>query len=300
VITDIWRSGCTNYNTALRKCAEHETLSKGRLLTGITYIHEPKVSILLTGTCSQFEKLVPSVENGFFSRLNILMVRESQKFDGSVFLPGDEGQETERIYNYWGAQLKHWYDNHNLNDNPIEFQLTAEQAQKIGQVMESEYGAYLKQLGDGFHATIVRNAITHVRVACILTVLRNIGAGAQVGSDPACYPLQGALEGSDPIALSCSDEDFETAMVISTKLLLNAADAYNQIGGKEQLAVPDVKGCYQKDTFLASLPEAFSTGECIKHGQQMGVSERSCKRWLSNWTEVGTLKHVHGQYEKIA
>jgi len=228
--------------------------------------------------------LVPSVENGFFSRLNILMVRESQKFDGSVFLPGNEGQETERIYNYWGAQLKHWYDNHNLNDNPIEFQLTAEQAQKIGQVMESEYGAYLKQLGDGFHATIVRNAITHVRVACILSVLRHLNDNHNDNQNQ----------------LVCTDEDFETAMVISTKLLLNAADAYNQIGGKDQLAVPEVKGCYQKETFLASLPQAFSTGECVKQAQVMGVSERTCKRWLCDWTEVGTLKHVHGQYEKIA
>jgi len=233
---------------------------------------------------------VPSVENGFFSRLNILMVRESQKFDGSVFMPGNEGQETERIYNYWAAQLKKWYENANVNANanPIEFQLTAEQAQKIGAVMESEYGAYLKQLGDGFHATIVRNAITHVRVACILTVLRSL----TTPPSPLC---KGDVE-----CLVCSDEDFETAMVISTKLLLNAADAYNQIGGQNQLAVPEVKGSYQKETFLASLPEAFSTGECVKQGQQMGISERSCKRWLSNWAEVGTLKHVHGQYEKIA
>lgn len=281
VITDIWRNSCTNYNTALRKCAEHETLSKGRIITGITTIATPKVSVLLTGTCNQFEKLVPSVENGFFSRLNILMVRESQPFDGSVFMPSNEGQETERIYGYWATQLKQWHDK---CTEPITFSLTAEQAQRIGKVMESEYGEYLRQLGDGFHATIVRNAITHVRVACILTVLRQLAAPSVEGD-----------------VLTCSNEDFETAMVISTKLLLNAADAYNQIGGKDQLAIPEVKGSYQKETFLASLPNSFTTGECVKQGQQMGVSRRSSERWLQNWIETGVLQKADfGKYAKIS
>lgn len=307
VITDIWRNSCSNYNTALRKCAEHETLSKGRLLAGITYIYEPKVSVLLTGTCNQFSQLVPSVENGFFSRLNILMVRESQKFDGSVFMPGNEGQEAERIYNYWGSQLERWYDTHTADsvlsattrggsrydteqssydnqDRGVEFCLTAEQAQKIGQVMESEYGAYLSQLGDGFHATIVRNAITHMRVACILSVMRSLNN-----------------DNHNDNCLVCTDEDFEAAMVISTKLLLNAADAYNQIGGQTQLAVPEVKGCYQKDTFLASLPASFSTGECIKLASQMGAAEKTARRWIEAWIETGVLqKTAYGHFQKIA
>ena len=287
VITDIWKSSCTNYNTALRKCAEHETLSKGRINSGVTYIQEPKVSVLLTGTCSQFEKLVPSVENGFFSRLNMLMVRESQPFDGSVFMPSNAGQETEHIYGYWAAQLKKWYDNATENRG-IEFCLTAEQAQRIGAVMESEYGTYLQQLGDGFHATIVRNAITHVRVACILSVLRSL-----------THNPSSEGEGSQKRWV-CRDEDFETAMVISTKLLLNAADAYNQIGGKDQLAVPEVKGSYQKSTFLASLPAEFSTGECVILAQQMGASRRSAERWLQQWVEIGVLqKNEFGQYAKI-
>lgn len=298
VITDIWRTNCANYNTALRKSAEHETLSKSRVRDGVKEICEPKVSALLTGTCGQFQTLVPSVENGFFSRLNILMVRECQKFDGSVFMPGNEGQETERIYNYWATQLKGWHDNvnENVNENEnenengnengkggIEFCLTVEQAQRIGTVMESEYGTYLHQLGDGFHATIVRNGITHMRVACILSVLRQLNTNVNAKQ------------------LVCTDEDFATAMVISTKLLLNAADAYNQIGGHEQSAIPAARGSYQKDTFFASLPTAFSTGECVKLACQMGVSERMAKYWLVEWSNHGLIKHAsHGQYKKAA
>lgn len=284
VITDVWRTSCTNYNTALRKAAEHETLNKSRMMAGVTEIDCPKVSVLLTGTCSQFQALVPSVENGFFSRLNILIVRDNPPFDGSVFLPNNEGTEAERIFRFWGTQFKQWYMSHN---QPTEFKLTEEQAKQAGPMMESEYGEYLRQLGDGFHATIVRNGITLMRTAAILSVLRAIDTNDHV---------EGHFS-----ELVCKDKDFETAMVISTKLLLNAADAYNQIGGKQQPAIPKQKGCYEKDTFLASLPEAFTTGDCIKQAARMGISRRSTERWLQTWTETGVLnKEAHGMFSKIS
>jgi len=110
---------------------------------------------------------------------------------------------------------------------------------------------------------------------------------------------KGGLTSNSVSGLTCSDEDFETAMVISTKLLLNAADAYNQIGGKDQPSVPEVKGSYQKDTFLASLPTSFSTGECVKQAQVMGVSERMAKYWLVDWSDKGIIQHTsHGHLQK--
>lgn len=299
VITDIWRSSCNNYNTALRKAAEHETLSKSRVSTGATEIACPKVSVLLTGTCSQFQALVPSVENGFFSRLNMLMVRDSQAFDGSVFMPTHEGAEAEKIFNYRGAQLKQWHTTHN---EPIEFSLTEAQAMKIGSVMESEYGEFLRQLGEGFHATIVRNGITLMRIAAILSVLRSIGSSEKAAGSKGLSKdsAEEESEGTN-LTMVCTDEDFETAMVISTKLLLNAADAYNQIGGQNQAAVPEQKGSYQKETFLASLPKAFTTGECVKQAAQMGTCERTVYRWMQSWQETGIIaKNAHGVYEKTA
>ena len=69
VITDIWKAGAANYNTALRKAAEHEPISRNRV-KGASEIKTPKLSMLLTGTFGQYKALVPSVENGYFSRLH--------------------------------------------------------------------------------------------------------------------------------------------------------------------------------------------------------------------------------------
>ena len=302
VITDIWKGGAMSYNTALRKAAEHETLSKNRINSGQTEIACPKVGMMLTGTFSQFKALVPSVENGFFSRLMTVVVREHQDFDGSVFQPTNEGAEVEALIGRLAMQVKtlalrlntqstiatqvaHYPQSTIHNSPEIEFRLTPEQASLLGQVMEKEYKEYVRVLGDGFHATVVRNGINVMRIALVLSVLRNGFDISRSASD----------------SIVCSEEDFQTAMVIGTKMLLHAADAYNQITEENKEAVPSIKGSYQKETFFVSLPDEFSTGECEQHGTRLGVCSRTIRRWIERWTETGQItKTEYGHYQKTA
>lgn len=287
VITDIWKSGAMSYNTALRKAAEHEPLSKNRVRDGQTEIICPKVGMMLTGTFSQFRALVPSVENGFFSRLMTVVIREHQDFDGSVFQPTEEGIQVEAMLNRLSQQVKLLHEG--LEGQEIEFRLTSEQASLLGSVMEKEYKEYVRKLGDGFHATVVRNGINVMRIAAILSALRRESE------------RESKSETERESVLVCSEEDFETAMVIGTKMLLHAADAYNQITEGNQEAVPSIKGSYQKDTFFVSLPQAFSTGECISLASRMGASEKTARRWIDHWIETGVLvKEKHGVFEKTA
>lgn len=46
--------------------------------------------------------------------------------------------------------------------------------------------------------------------------------------------------------LYCPERFFRTALLITGKLILHADDAYNQIEGQKQQAVPERKGSYQK------------------------------------------------------
>ncbi len=93
VITDIWKGSAMTYNTALRKAAEHEPLSRNRCANGNTIIPCPRLSCLLTGTFSQFKTLVPNVENGFFSRLTTLVIRNKKDFDATIFTAALAGRE---------------------------------------------------------------------------------------------------------------------------------------------------------------------------------------------------------------
>lgn len=287
VITDIWRNSCCNYNTALRKIAEHELLSKNRIADGRSEIRNPKVAVLLTGTFSQFHALVPNIENGFFSRLSILVVRDTNTFDPTVFQPNAASVAIEARIRHWAIRLRELAKQ--LFPLKISFRLTNEQATRIGQIMAGEYSEFLQHLGEGFHASIIRNGVTLMRIAAILSSLRLL---------EDTNKRDKLLEQETPI-LECSDEDFQTAMILSTKLLLNSADAYNMIGGKQQVLVPAAQASYQRETFLSALPRVFTTGECITQAQSMGVCDRTIRRWINNWLETGQLyKSERGLYKK--
>lgn len=288
VITDIWRSSCGNYNTALRKIAEHETLSKNRIADGFSEIGVPKMAFLLTGTFNQFRTLVPNVENGFFSRLSLLVVRGEHSFDASVFKPNASAQTAATALRSWAIRLHQFTQQ--LKGMNVDFCLTDDQATRIGNIMSREYAEYLLQLGEGFHACIIRNGITLMRIAAILSALHLMEDSTRLEQ----------LKQQENPTITCSEADFQNAMIIATKLLLNAADAYNQIGGKENVIVPAAHGTYERSTFLAALPKVFSTGDCIEQARDMGVCDRTAKRWIVNWLENGQLyKTSHGMYKKV-
>ena len=128
----------------------------------------------------------------------------------------------------------------------------------------------------------MKNGINVMRIAAVLSVLRLAPSGS---------PIRGEV--------ICTEEDFQTAMVIGTKMLLHAADAYNQITEENKEAVPSIKGSYQKETFFVSLPESFSTGECIALAGKMGVAQRTAERYISQMVSTGLLTcPKYGFYKK--
>ena len=96
VITDIWRSSTANYNTALRKAAEHEPISRARCREA-SVIENPQLSMVLTGTFSQYRALVPSVENGYFSRLLTLIVEDTCSLRTLPTRPSTPAQSSSTI-----------------------------------------------------------------------------------------------------------------------------------------------------------------------------------------------------------
>ena len=279
VITDIWKTATANYNTALRKAAEHEAISRNRC-TGASEIKCPKMSMLLTGTFNQYRALVPSVENGYFSRLLTLVIRETHPFDkryvstigGQSAVPQQAGRELLRVYERLSKQGEH------------EWSLTEEQKTRLGEHLETEYGTLIGLLGDNFHSAVVRMAIQIERIALILTALR-------MGMENF------RLKIGD---LRCSDEDYQTAEMIGNKLLLHMAAAYRMIDGESQELVPEIKPLDQQKVLYNQLPNEYQLNKLIEEAKSQGISRRSAIRWNNSWQENGLVTKVkYGLYQKV-
>ena len=278
VITDVWRSSVTNYNTALRKAAEHEPITRNRANDNSS-IACPQLSVLLTGTFSQYRALVPSIENGYFSRLLTLIVQDQQAFSSKYVEPA-YGSNTvmatasEQLFDLCQTLYQ---------SRPIEFSLTPEQRARLGHHLETAYPTLMQMLGDNFHSVVLRMAVQIERIAMILSALRKASSFAP-----------------DTIRLECFDLDYQIAELIGNKLILHMAAAYRMIKGAEQVAVPKIQALDQRKMLLSLLPEEFESKTLVSEAAAQGISPRTATRWNEDWQQQGLVqKFKYGWYKKV-
>ena len=123
--------------------------------------------MLLTGTFGQYHALVPSVENGYFSRLLTLIVDEHQAFSSRYVQPAEK---SDGIIGSCAQQLYRLYESL-YGAKPREFSLTDDQRTRLGQHLETAYPTLIRLLGEDFHSVILRMAVHIERIAMILTAL---------------------------------------------------------------------------------------------------------------------------------
>ena len=281
VITDIWKTAAANYNTALRKAAEHEPISRNRCY-GSSEIQSPRLSMLLTGTFNQYKALVPSVENGYFSRLLALVIRETHPFD-KRYVRTIGGQST--IPRQIGQTLLRNYESL-LQRGEQEWSLTDAQKERLGEHLETAYGTLIGLLGENFHSVVVRMAVTIERIALILSAMR-LEQGIKTAS----------LKDN---RLFCTDIDYETAEMIGNKLLLHMAAAYRMIDGESQELVPEIKPLDQRKVLFEHLPEEYETKTLLEEGRTQGISRNTALRWNDKWIAEGLVQRIHqGIYKKV-
>ena len=280
VITDIWKAAAANYNTALRKAAEHEPISRNRC-NGSSEIQSPRLSMLLTGTFNQYRALVPSVENGYFSRLLTVVIKGTNPFD-KRYVSSKGGQSA--VPKIVGHRLLRTYETL-MNASEREWSLTDAQKERLGEHLETEYGTLIALLGDNFHSAVIRMAVQIERIAMILTAMR----------------LEPSAVSHQPSDFLCADQDYEAAEMIGNKLLLHMASAYRMIDGDVQDMVPEIKPIDQRKVLFEQLKEEYDHKALAEEAKRQGVSKRTVERWNLNWIENGLVeKTTHGKYRKIA
>ena len=270
VITDIWRTSAANYNTALRKAAEHEPISRNRI-KGASEITCPRLSMLLTGTFGQYKALVPSVENGYFSRLLTVVIRGTNPFDRR-YVRSKGGQSA--VPKIVGQRLLRTYEKLTQSQE-TEWSLTENQKERLGEHLETEYGTLIMLLGENFHSAVIRMAVQIERIALILSAMRGNFS-------------------------ECADEDYESAETIGNKLLLHMASAYRMIDGDAQDVVPEIKPLDQRKVLFEQLKAEYAHKELVTEAKTQGVSPRTAFRWNEKWLHEGLItKAEYGVYRKV-
>jgi hypothetical protein len=271
------------YSDVLRKAHPHEPVGK-LLRDDEEKPFRPCLSVVLSGTPGQLPRLIPSVENGLWSR-----------FCMYGFLPDDPALFRDPWATTGPDRLEDLFEElthdvcdlrkklHNRNER-LYFTLTEDQRRlflKTCQQLKEEMFDLFGHVG----GAVANRAGLHIfRLAMTLRLWSAYEGG---------FRIEKARE------IECSDADFEVALDVGTSLLdhgktIMQALPQNDTEVEATAAMPE-----NKRTFFRALPDAFTTKEAKEVGERQDVPERTVGHWLKTWKENEQLLYPsYGHYEK--
>ena len=288
-LANAFNSDLGNYSDGFRKAFHHETISylrkKDREYVEIT---KPKFSAILSGTPEQVFNLIPSAENGLFSRF-IFYVMPTEIVWHDMFDASD-GPTADELFKEIGRDF---YQFHKLlGAQPIRFTLQQEQQRRFNAFFSKTQAEYAALFGNDIIASVRRLGLILFRFAMILTVLRQMDEGA--------FPL--ALDDGKEALLVCTDADFDTALAMVKVLLQHTVRVFQALPRRTERRFRQDRRQRTESymqTFLAALPDAFSRSGYLQTAADMGINEKTAERYIAELCRSGMLEHpASGQYVK--
>lgn len=253
-LANIFKTDYGDWSSVLRKVFHHEAVSLYRKTDKIDInIEEPKLSVLISSTPKQLMRIISDAENGLFSRFAFVFTEPVEEFT-NVF-SSDRGNKQE-IFENVSKSLLLLYSKLGVNKS-VEVVLSDQQQTEFVGYFNKAKSQLTNLFSEDLDASVNRMGLIVFRICMILSVLRNADS---------------AIDG----VLTCSDDDFKTAMKLGEILLVNANKAIQILPKQNTDGMSD-----KKLNLFQSLPNEFSTAEAKEKGEVCGLSGRTIDRFLT-------------------
>ena len=283
-LTQTLRAAYGQFGDIVRCIFEHETVSQLRRQNNeFIEIRSPRIAMLLSGTPNQVSPLLRNRENGLMSRFACYVVNNRMDFDDHVWDVEEEGNipHESMLYDRLATELGDRYLWMETADHECYFYLTNTQLKTIKRMFRSEYDTYSAEFGDLFDASLKRMPVIMKRIGMILAGLRL----------DMTKPL--------PERVVCSEEDFQTMLLIGHKLLMHAAMVFQMMPDLKATPMGEIGGNMLQKQFFQMLPTDFTKQDAVKQAEVLGVAESTMKRWLTKYVQTSDIERIgQGLYKK--
>ena len=263
------------FSDLLRKAFHFESISYSRKSNDeYIEIREPRLSVVLSGTPGQIFKLIPSAEDGLYSRfcfyafnsgLNWRDVSVSNKQDLKSFFE----EKSEKVL----TMIEFW------KEHPEKFSLSKSQWKDLNQHFEKlliQTGAFERWEA---LSIVKRMALILFRIAMLLTAIRR-------------------FENDDwESELICQEEDYQIAKSLVEVYRVHGFFLFGMLGKAKGINYQQLPN--RKKQFYENLPERFKRKEAIEIGKALGSSRATIDRWLKQMTKDYLEQSEYGLYQKI-
>lgn len=297
-----------HWSDTLRKCHDHERLAFNRR-TNREYRECPAsyLSVLLSGTPAQVRPLIPSAENGLFSRQLFYRMPPIDEW-ADQFEQGDEDMDS--LFSDWGRQWKKLVDYLHERVNVIQFHLSDTQKERFNSCFARIFGHAGLSYGYPMRSSVARIAINICRIASVVAFLRSVESlfipqailDSQFsilncpGLSPAPeIPEENVRDGIVPsLELRINDDDFKAVLSLVEPLYRHSAGILSLLPSDE---VPRSRTPTPQEALFAALPLSFNRQQALEEAERNNIPTATLDTCLKRMQERGTLeKNGRGEY----
>ena len=283
-VVNTFKSDYGNYSDNFRKAFAHEEF--GYLRRGNDSeekeVHNPRLSVVLSGTPEQVKSLIPNAENGLLSRFIFYTLSATDEWlDG--FSGYDADNPLEKVFDDLGNEVERYYQ-HLKNIQEVWFTLSFVQQQKFNDYFAEEKQRMKALNGDLYNASTHRLSWALLRISMILTALRCMDTGKV------------------PEKVECSDIDFDIALSIIRTVSHHNDYIFNVLneGVTEEVKISETYSSAARSTLLSILPDNFTSKDMQAAAVKISKSVRTVERQIRRAIDNGQVKELgKGSYQKI-
>jgi hypothetical protein len=258
------------FNYLLRGAFHHETASMNRNQEYLE-LKNLRLGVLLSGTPDQVVRLLPSVEDGLFSRFSYYYFEDDVKFR-DPFISFRDNNFVD-FFNQCGSKVYELYQFMLSQYKPFNFRYTKIQAQKFTETFNDMLQKNNLLIGNNIIASIKRLGVITFRISMILSVLRM--------HEKKVY--------DNPI--NCTETDFEISLALATALESHAIYIFRTI--------PSNQLSGQRLQLYESLPENFNRQDYLKIAKELDIKDKAAEKYIKIMVDSKLLLHNHNDYKKI-
>ena len=259
----------------LRKIYHNEPISVSRKNLGeYVEVDSPYPSYIASGTPDQVPKLISSPDDGLMSRFSFYT------FIADCVWKRISGNDGENLTNYFNNLADKVYAmTVFLESSPTEVTLTESQWDKLNSVFELRVKESVIFNGKKSRSLVIRQGLMLYKICMVLTAIRKFESA------------------NNRLQVTCLDADFESACLIvdvfyqHSMLMLQSLPKRGQQTNAVNLSH---KKLYE------ALDLEFKRSDAIRVGKNLGISEPTVNRFLSNCSDILIERTAFRCYRKLS
>ena len=268
-----------SYSDMLRKAFHHDIISYSRKSTkDFVKIKNPKLSVVLSGTPGQITNLIPSAEDGLFSRFIFYIFQmDNVWLDQSPRYRIDRSDSFYEQLSIDASEMVRF-----LKAHPTEFSLKNEHWDESNTQFEEMLKEAVQDYGDESGSIVRRLGLICYRIAMILSTLRK-------------FEQRDSKE-----KLVCTDLDFEAAIKLTKTYWRHSFFVFDRLPKNKRYVFQFNN--IRKQNFYNALPSKFKRKDAMGFCKKCNIGERTAVRYLKELLEEGLLSQTdlekYGEYSK--